>query len=40
MNCHNNYGIPMSHGCVNLSIEDAEWMFQFAEVGTMVDVHH
>ena len=24
---HNNFGIPMSHGCVNLSIPDAEKLF-------------
>jgi lipoprotein-anchoring transpeptidase ErfK/SrfK len=24
---HNNYGDPMSHGCVNVSPEDAKWIF-------------
>lgn len=24
---HNNFGEPMSHGCVNLSPEDAKWIF-------------
>jgi lipoprotein-anchoring transpeptidase ErfK/SrfK len=37
---HNNFGTPMSHGCVNLSIEDARWLFNFAEVETIVNVHH
>ncbi|RPI31355.1 MAG: LysM peptidoglycan-binding domain-containing protein, partial [Chloroflexota bacterium] len=36
---HDNFGVPMSHGCVNLSISDAEWLFEFAEVGTVVRVH-
>lgn len=36
---HNNFGHPMSHGCVNLSVPDAEWLFGFADVGTLVNVH-
>lgn len=26
---HNNYGEPMSHGCVNLQPEDAKWIFRW-----------
>lgn len=37
---HNNFGTPMSHGCVNLSIPDSSWMFEFASVGTLVNVHY
>lgn len=36
---HSNFGTPMSHGCVNLSPADAGWLFDFAEVGTIVNVH-
>jgi len=27
---HNNFGTPMSHGCVNLSQADAAWLFSWA----------
>jgi uncharacterized protein YraI len=36
---HANFGNPMSHGCVNQPNEMAEWLFDFAEVGTLVNVH-
>jgi lipoprotein-anchoring transpeptidase ErfK/SrfK len=37
---HNNFGTPMSHGCVNLSIPDAAWLYSFSTVGTVVNVHY
>ena len=37
---HSNFGTPMSHGCVNLSIPDAEWLFYWASEGTVVNVHY
>jgi lipoprotein-anchoring transpeptidase ErfK/SrfK len=36
---HSNFGVPMSHGCINLYTPDAEWLFNWASVGTMVNVH-
>lgn len=37
---HNNFGTPMSRGCVNLTIPDSEWLYNWASVGTVVNVHY
>ena len=37
---HTNFGHPMSHGCVNLPTSEAEWLFNWAEVGTLVHIHY
>ncbi|RLD04497.1 MAG: hypothetical protein DRI32_05540 [Chloroflexi bacterium] len=26
---HDNYGVPMSHGCINMHCEDAKWLFRW-----------
>ena len=26
---HNNFGLQMSHGCVNMRNEDAKWLFRW-----------
>jgi LysM repeat protein len=36
---HNNFGHPMSHGCVNLTRADAAWLYSWAPVGTSVVIH-
>jgi len=36
---HANWGHPMSHGCVNQPNDMAEWLFNFADVGTLVNIH-
>ena len=37
---HNNFGTPMSHGCVNMTTADAKWFYDFAPVGTPVHVRY
>ncbi len=37
---HNNFGTPMSHGCVNMTTPDAKWFYDFAPVGTPVHVRY
>jgi len=27
---HNNYGDAMSHGCINITPEDAKWIFRWS----------
>jgi lipoprotein-anchoring transpeptidase ErfK/SrfK len=35
---HNNFGVPMSHGCVNLPMDVAAWMYDWAPMGMQVDI--
>ncbi len=37
---HSNWGTPMSRGCVNMVPEDAEFLYNWAPVGTEVTVHY
>ena len=37
---HNNFGTPMSHGCVNLRTDEAAWLYGWASVGTLVNIHY
>ncbi len=37
---HNNFGTPMSHGCVNMTIPDAAWLYSWAYEGMTVRVHY
>ncbi len=36
---HNNFGTPISHGCVNLPVNNAKWLFDWAKIGTPVIIH-
>jgi lipoprotein-anchoring transpeptidase ErfK/SrfK len=33
---HNSFGTPMSHGCVNLPLDVAAWLYRWAPVSTRV----
>jgi hypothetical protein len=49
---HQNFGIPMSHGCINMRTEEAKWLFLWAlpkhelgksynrGIGTAVQIHY
>ncbi|MEB3290362.1 MAG: L,D-transpeptidase [Leptolyngbya sp.] len=35
---HHNFGTPVSHGCVNVAVDHAEWFFNWSSIGTPVVV--
>jgi len=35
---HNRFGKPASHGCVNLPLDAATWLYNWAPAGTRVEV--
>lgn len=37
---HRRFGTPVSHGCVNVAVDHAKWLFNWASVGTPVVVHN
>jgi lipoprotein-anchoring transpeptidase ErfK/SrfK len=37
---HNNFGTPMSHGCVNMPTDKAQWIYNWSDYGTLVNVHY
>ncbi|MGC4191192.1 MAG: SH3 domain-containing protein [Thermomicrobiales bacterium] len=37
---HNNFGYTMSHGCVNLPLDVAAWLYAQAPIGMRVVVHY
>lgn len=36
---HNNFGVPMSHGCINMTTADSASLYNWAEVGTPVTIY-
>jgi hypothetical protein len=36
---HNNFGNRMSHGCINVHNTNAEWIYDWADIGTPVKTH-
>lgn len=37
---HHNFGTPVSHGCTNVAVNHAQWLFNWAEVGTPIVIHY
>jgi lipoprotein-anchoring transpeptidase ErfK/SrfK len=37
---HSNFGAVMSHGCVNLPMDVAEYLYSITPVGTRVEIHY
>ena len=37
---HNNFGRPMSHGCINMRPSEAEWLYNFTPNGAKVVIHY
>ena len=37
---HNNFGTPMSHGCINISIPNAQHIYEWVGVGDKVFIHY
>jgi lipoprotein-anchoring transpeptidase ErfK/SrfK/LysM repeat protein len=36
---HNMFGQRTGHGCVNMRVEEARWLYDWAQTGTRVEVH-
>ena len=35
-----NFGYSGSHGCLGLTLEDARWLWDWANVGTTLHIHY
>lgn len=36
---HDNFGNPMSHGCINMRTEEAKWLYDWAPIGTPIMIY-
>lgn len=36
---HNNFGTPMSHGCVNMKSDEARLLYEWADIGTPIHIY-
>jgi lipoprotein-anchoring transpeptidase ErfK/SrfK len=36
---HETFGYTITHGCVNVPVEDAAWLYHWAGVGTPIVIH-
>lgn len=36
---HNEFGMPVSHGCINMRVEEAKELFEWADIGTEIVVN-
>ena len=37
---HDSFGQEMSHGCVNMRLDDSRWAWYFCDMDTKVVVHY
>jgi lipoprotein-anchoring transpeptidase ErfK/SrfK len=37
---HKNFGVPVSHGCTNVAVDHAEWLFNWTSLATPVIIHY
>ncbi len=37
---HNNFGHPMSHGCINIHYKDAKWIYDWMQVGDLTVIEY
>ncbi len=35
---HNNFGSRVTHGCVNVPVPQSQWLFDWAQIGTRVEI--